>query len=141
MMAETNSMKRTLGVVCGALASVAGAAEVAAPWTTVTRAGRIEARHGETLLCAWQSEPLAEPIGGAKFAASAFFHPLRTPAGFEWTAVQPEASLAGAPEFQSAAPALGVRLDRINWNGFPDCHLRHDRPTRASMSTRNFTPC
>lgn len=83
------SIKRTLGIVCGTLASVAAAAEPADSWTTATRAGRVEALHGGTLLCAWQSEPLAAPKGGAKFAASAFFHPLRTPSGFEWTNLQP----------------------------------------------------
>ncbi|MEI7910627.1 MAG: DUF6807 family protein [Verrucomicrobiota bacterium] len=89
MMVQNNSMKRALGVVCGALASLAAAAEPAGSWTTATRAGRVEASHGETLLFAWQSVPLAAPVGGAKFAASAFLHPLRTPAGFEWTTVQP----------------------------------------------------
>jgi len=89
MRVENYSFKRALGVVCGALASVAGAAEPAGTWATATRAGRVEARHGESLLFAWQSEPLAAPLGGAKFAASAFVHPLRTPSGFEWTAVQP----------------------------------------------------
>ncbi|MEI6606528.1 MAG: DUF6807 family protein [Verrucomicrobiota bacterium] len=71
------------------MTSVVAAAQPTEQWTTAMRAGRIEARHGETLLCAWQSEPMATPVGGAKFAASAFLHPLRTPAGFEWTALQP----------------------------------------------------
>jgi hypothetical protein len=83
------SIRRALGVVGGALVSVTAAAESAGSWTTATRAGRVEARHGETLLLAWQSEPLAAPLGGAKFAASAFLHPLRTPTGFEWTTLQP----------------------------------------------------
>ena len=89
MHVKNNPFKQTLGAVCGALASVVAAAQPAVPWTAVTRAGRVEARRGESLLGAWQSEPMAEPLGGAKFSASAFFHPLRTPAGFEWTAVQP----------------------------------------------------
>lgn len=38
---------------------------------------------------AWQRQPLAQPKGGAKFAGSAFFHPLCTPTGFEWTSIQP----------------------------------------------------
>jgi len=81
-------MKR-LGILCAALASNAAAAQPAGQWTTATLAERIEARHGETLLCAWQSKPMSAPAGGAKFAASAFLHPLRTPAGFEWTSLQP----------------------------------------------------
>lgn len=53
------------------------------------RGGRIEVRDGERLVLAWQVAPLAEPAGGAKFAASAFLHPLCTPGGFEVTAIQP----------------------------------------------------
>jgi hypothetical protein len=37
----------------------------------------------------WQSAPLPSPAGGAKFAGSAFIHPLRTPSGFELTTIQP----------------------------------------------------
>ena len=86
---ESVSTKGRLGIACAALASVVAAAEPAGQWATATRAGRVEARYGGTLLCAWQSEPLTAPVGGAKFAASAFLHPLCTPAGFEWSAVQP----------------------------------------------------
>ena len=82
-------MTQMLGIMCGALASVVSAADQPGPWTTTTRAGRVEAKCGDTLMLAWQSEPLAAPVGGAKFAASAFFHPLRTPSGFEWSTVQP----------------------------------------------------
>ncbi len=89
MMTETHSINRALGVVCGALASLATAAEPGGAWTTATRAGRVEASHGESLLFAWQSTPLVAPVGGAKFAASAFLHPLRTPSGFEWSTAQP----------------------------------------------------
>ena len=52
--------------------------------------GRIEANHGDTLVLAWQSTPLENPVGGDKFKGSAFLHPLRTPGGFEWTAAQPK---------------------------------------------------
>ena len=62
---------------------------VAGPWTTAERDGRVEARRGDTLMFAWQSSPLEKPAGGGKFAGSAFLHPLRTPSGFEWTAIQP----------------------------------------------------
>lgn len=89
MRAENNSFKRALGAAYVVLSAVASAAEPAGPWTTATRAGRLEASHGGSLLLAWQREPLAAPVGGARFAASAFFHPLRTPSGFEWTTVQP----------------------------------------------------
>lgn len=75
-----------------AAAGLAGwltATAAAADWSTAEHDGRVEAKRGESLLLAWQRQPLAKPAGGAKFAGSAFFHPLRTPAGFEWTSVQP----------------------------------------------------
>lgn len=53
------------------------------------RDGRVEARCGDSLMFAWQNSPVAQPVGGGKFAGSAFLHPLRTPGGFEWTAIQP----------------------------------------------------
>ncbi|MCU0795282.1 MAG: PmoA family protein [Akkermansiaceae bacterium] len=37
----------------------------------------------------WQGEALAKPVGGEKFAASAFIHPLKTPSGFVLTNTQP----------------------------------------------------
>jgi len=37
----------------------------------------------------WQGTPLAKPVGGEKFAASAFIHPLKTPSGFLLTDAQP----------------------------------------------------
>ena len=58
-------------------------------WTATERDGRIEARHGDALAFVWQMAPLPSPKGGAKFAASAFLHSLRTPSGFEWTNIQP----------------------------------------------------
>lgn len=72
-----------------AVAICRAGAEDAEGWESLERDGRVEAcLDGEALL-AWQLEPLASPVGGAKFAASAFLHPLRTPAGFEWTCIQP----------------------------------------------------
>ncbi len=50
---------------------------------------RLEFRNGENLILGWQRQPLSNPAGGGKFAASAFLHPLRTPAGFECTTIQP----------------------------------------------------
>jgi len=50
---------------------------------------RIEIKSDDGVTFAWQAKPLATPIGGGKFAGSAFLHSLRTPSGFEWTTVQP----------------------------------------------------
>jgi Methane oxygenase PmoA len=50
---------------------------------------RLEFRQGENLIFGWQKELLTNPKGGGKFASSAFIHPLRTPAGFECTTIQP----------------------------------------------------
>jgi hypothetical protein len=49
----------------------------------------VELQQGGNQIFAWQHEPLSAPIGGDKFAASAFIHPLRTPSGFECTTIQP----------------------------------------------------
>ena len=66
---------------------IAGPAQ--AGFTAAERDGRLEVRDGDRLVLAWQVAPLARPAGGAKFAASAFLHPLCTPSGFELTAIQP----------------------------------------------------
>ena len=66
------------------------AAEQAGKWTTLEKDGRFEANYNGTLMLGWQAAPLAKPVGGEKFAGSAFLHPLRTPAGFEWTTIQPD---------------------------------------------------
>jgi hypothetical protein len=85
-----NGNTRMLGwMAAGILVGTAAAKEPAGTWTTSEKEGRIEARHGDTLVFAWQEKALAKPKGGEKFAASAFLHPLRTPSGFEWTAIQP----------------------------------------------------
>lgn len=44
---------------------------------------------GETVL-SWRTSPLTSPAGGGKFAGSAFFHPVRTPSGFDLTTIQPK---------------------------------------------------
>lgn len=65
---------------------------VAAPgdaWQAAEKDGRVEATHAGKVMMAWQAQPLAKPAGGEKFAASAFLHPLCTPSGFVWTAIQP----------------------------------------------------
>ena len=75
------------GVLSGA--AMVAAASAAETWTTAENDGRIEASLGGEMVFAWQAKPLAKPAGGEKFAGSAFLHPLRTPSGFEWTAIQP----------------------------------------------------
>lgn len=72
----------TLAITASALAET--------PWTQTEIAGRIEASYDGKLALAWQASPLASPVGGGKFAGSAFLHPLRTPSGFEITQIQPE---------------------------------------------------
>lgn len=82
----------TTAAGCAALlawATVAAAPQPAAGFAAAERDGRLEVRDGGRLVLAWQVAPLAKPAGGAKFAASAFLHPLCTPSGFELTAIQP----------------------------------------------------
>ena len=66
------------------LASIA-----AEPLQPVTSEGFIGASSGGETSFSWRTSPLPSPAGGAKFAASAFIHPLRTPSGFELTTIQP----------------------------------------------------
>ena len=70
-------------------AAMLGIAE-AQTWTTGETDGRVEAKLDGKAVFAWQAKPLANPVGGEKFKGSAFLHPLRTPSGFEWTAIQPD---------------------------------------------------
>lgn len=58
-------------------------------WTSAEAGGKIEIRRGDSLVLAWQRAALTAPQGGAKYASSAFLHPLRTPSGFECTTIQP----------------------------------------------------
>ncbi|NWK54926.1 PmoA family protein [Verrucomicrobiaceae bacterium N1E253] len=51
--------------------------------------GKIEIRDRGKVVLAWQYEPIQQAKGGAKFAGSAFLHPITTPAGFELTRIQP----------------------------------------------------
>lgn len=71
------------------LSGTAAAAEQG-KWTSAEADGRFAASHNGALMLGWQATPLAKPVGGEKFAGSAFLHPLRTPGGFEWTTVQPD---------------------------------------------------
>lgn len=60
-----------------------------AQWTTEVSDGAVRAAYsGQPQFC-WQLEPVDHPKGSDAFLPSAFFHPLQTPAGFEWTAVMP----------------------------------------------------
>ena len=76
------------GILLSALISGVSA-DTPSPWKTQESAGKIEASQGGAPLLTWQAKPLENPVGGAKFAGSAFLHPMRTPAGFEWTSAQP----------------------------------------------------
>lgn len=76
------------GILLSALSSLVSA-DAPSLWKTTEVGGKVEAAQGGKPLLTWQAKPLENPVGGAKFAGSAFLHPLRTPAGFEWTAAQP----------------------------------------------------
>lgn len=77
------------GMVVSLLVGTLTAAEPVGDWFFRQTDGRLEALHGDTVIFGWQEKPLAKPAGGAKFAGSAFVHPLRTPSGFEVTTIQP----------------------------------------------------
>ena len=47
-------------------------------------------RQGQVEQLGYQAQPLGEPVGGDKFKASNFIHPLKTPLGFTVTQAQPE---------------------------------------------------
>lgn len=80
-------MIRTLAC-CLAAASITAA--TAEPWS-VAQDGTspLALTSGGNTVLAWHRTPLANPKGGAKFAGSAFFHPLRTPSGFDCADLQP----------------------------------------------------
>lgn len=82
-MNDSFKLRRWLAALV--FSGTAAAAEIPAPWTTSEKEGRIGAKSGDRLIFAWQLEALPKPVGGEKFASSAFLHPLRTPSGFEWT--------------------------------------------------------
>jgi len=67
----------------------AGVAIAAEPLQPVTDEGFIGAISGGQTAFSWRTNPLVSPVGGLQFAGSAFFHPLRTPSGFELTTIQP----------------------------------------------------
>lgn len=91
MSLPSNSRRRILRTVAVAVAAVttSAASVSAAGFEVVESDARIEIRDGGRVVFGWQREPLDEPDGGEQFAASAFVHPLTTPAGFALTCIQP----------------------------------------------------
>lgn len=79
------------GFTCRACAPLllASATFAAEPLASIDGDGFLAASRGGETLLSWRKAPLSSPAGGAKFAGSAFFHPLRTPSGFELTTIQP----------------------------------------------------
>lgn len=83
-----NRLFRTLFTLSAATI-IAAPIPLLAQWSTTQADGVITASHGDAHQLSWQQEPLTRPKAPAAFLPSAFLHPLRTPAGFEWTAVMP----------------------------------------------------
>jgi hypothetical protein len=79
-------MTRNTWMMIAALTTCTMAAE---PWSAVEKDGRLEGKYGGSVVLGWQATPLGKPVGGDKFASSAFLHPLCTPAGFACTTIQP----------------------------------------------------
>jgi hypothetical protein len=50
---------------------------------------KLTVKQGSVEILGYQSQPLADPIGGDKFKGSNFIHPLKTPSGFTVTQLQP----------------------------------------------------
>jgi len=51
--------------------------------------GKIEISDHGKLVFGWQHQALGQALGGSKFSASAFLHPVATPSGFDLTRIQP----------------------------------------------------
>jgi hypothetical protein len=66
-----------------------GQAQDAATMTESKDEERMTLSWNETALLRYQITPMTAPIGGERFAASAFIDPLKTPAGFTVTQAQP----------------------------------------------------
>jgi len=64
-------------------------ARAAAQWTTEVSGGAVHASYRGEHQLSWQLETVGHPKGSDAFLPSAFFHPLKTPAGFQWTAALP----------------------------------------------------
>ena len=88
--ASTSWVSRVCPVLAVATLFLHGSQQAeAAEWTIEENDSRVEVRSGDATLFGWQAKPLSQPVGGEKFATSAFIHPLRTPSGFECTTIQP----------------------------------------------------
>ena len=74
-------------MVMGLIPALGGAAR--AEWVLEERDGWHEVKEGGRVWLGWRSSPLEKPEGGDDFRGSAFFHPLRTPSGFEMTRISP----------------------------------------------------
>lgn len=70
-----------------------GVAMIAPPavaqWSGEQVEGALVIRDGKDARMMWRVAPLDPDVGGVAFRPSAFLHPMRTPAGFEWTAALP----------------------------------------------------
>ncbi|MFU8893043.1 MAG: DUF6807 family protein [Luteolibacter sp.] len=60
-----------------------------AQWSSELKDGTATANFGDAHQITYQIQPLTHPTASNAFLPSAFLHPLKTPAGFEWTAVMP----------------------------------------------------
>ena len=63
--------------------------QASAEWSTQARDGAIHAHHAGEPQLIWQLDTLQGKHRSESFLPSAFLHPLRTPAGFVWTAALP----------------------------------------------------
>ncbi len=85
---HSQRLSRT-GIPAVSIASVIMASSAVAQWSAEQVDGNVFFRDGDAPRMVWRAEPLNPDVGGAAFRPSAFLHPLRTPAGFEWTASLP----------------------------------------------------
>jgi len=83
-----SSIRRAL-LALGAASLIAAPFQAFAEWSSEEAEGAVTAKHGDTQQLTWQMDPLGHPSGSDAFLPSAFLHPLRTPAGFEWTQAFP----------------------------------------------------
>gem|GEM_PF-1364275 len=79
-------------IKAGGVAAVwlVGSLGALAEFSVTSKEDRIEILDEGKVVFGWQIEPLDDPEGGEKYAASAFVHPLCTPSGFCLTEIQPD---------------------------------------------------
>ena len=89
---STSLIHRALGGAAWlpAVLLILATTQVSAQWVTSTADGVIHAAYANQPQLSWQLETLDHPKGSAAFLPSAFLHPLKTPAGFQWTAIMPD---------------------------------------------------